>query len=144
MSRLIKSCLTKVGGGNPPMATSFILLLLYLITPASFWYFYFFIVILFFCIASSKIIIASKKFFTTHKSFTITLIRVTSYLIVSIIRINFTLYEIRPNSQALCFLKRKELLWVSFKMLGHKGLNEIYKSYAKYLPKNTTNIAVFL
>ena len=93
-------------GCNPPMATLFILLLLYLITPTSFWNFYFLVVILFFYMASSKIIIASKKSFTTHKSFTITIIRVTSCLIASIIGIEFALYKTKSHLQALYFLKR--------------------------------------
>ena len=55
-----------------------------------------------------------------------------------------TLYETRHTFASVMLSKGEEPLWVGCKMLGHKDLNETYKSYAKYLPKSVTNRAVFL
>lgn len=38
----------------------------------------------------------------------------------------------------------EEPMWVGCKMMGHKDLNETYRSYAKYLPKDAKQRAVFL
>lgn len=38
----------------------------------------------------------------------------------------------------------EEPMWVGCKMMGHKNLNETYRSYAKYLPKDTRQRATFL
>lgn len=40
--------------------------------------------------------------------------------------------------------KGEEPMWVGFKMMGHKDLNETYRSYAKYLPKKVVERATFL
>ena len=55
-----------------------------------------------------------------------------------------TLYETRHTFASVMLSKGEEPMWVGCKMLGHKDLNETYKSYAKYLPKSVTNRAVFL
>lgn len=38
----------------------------------------------------------------------------------------------------------EESMWISKVMLGHSDLNTTFKYYAKYLPKNVTNRALFL
>lgn len=54
------------------------------------------------------------------------------------------LYDTRHSFASIMLSKGEEPLWVGCKMLGHKDLNETYKSYAKYLPKPVVQRAGFL
>lgn len=54
------------------------------------------------------------------------------------------LYDTRHSFASLMLSKGEEPMWVGCKMMGHKDLNETYRSYAKYLPKKVVNRATFL
>lgn len=54
------------------------------------------------------------------------------------------LYDTRHSFASLMLSKGEEPMWVGCKMLGHKDLNETYRSYAKYLPKEVIQRATFL
>lgn len=54
------------------------------------------------------------------------------------------LYNTRHTFASIMLSRGEEPMWVGCKMLGHKNLNETFKSYAKYLPKNVVERAKFL
>lgn len=54
------------------------------------------------------------------------------------------LYDTRHSFASVMLSKGEEPMWVGCKMMGHKDLNETYRSYAKYLPKEVKQRAVFL
>lgn len=54
------------------------------------------------------------------------------------------LYDTRHSFASLMLSKGEEPMWVGCKMMGHKDLNETYRSYAKYLPKEVVERATFL
>ncbi len=54
------------------------------------------------------------------------------------------LYDTRHSFASLMLSRGEEPMWVGCKMLGHKDLNETFKSYAKYLPKAVVHRATFL
>ena len=54
------------------------------------------------------------------------------------------LYDTRHSFASLMLSRGEEPMWVGCKMMGHKDLNETYRSYAKYLPKDAKQRAVFL
>lgn len=54
------------------------------------------------------------------------------------------LYDTRHTFASIMLSKGEEPMWVGCKMLGHKNLNQTYKSYAKYLPKDCKSRANFL
>lgn len=54
------------------------------------------------------------------------------------------LYDTRHSFASVMLSKGEEAMWVSRVMLGHSDLNTTFKYYAKYLPKNVTNRALFL
>lgn len=54
------------------------------------------------------------------------------------------LYDTRHSFASLMLSKGEEPMWVGCKMMGHKDLNETYRSYAKYLPKKVVERATFL
>lgn len=54
------------------------------------------------------------------------------------------LYDTRHSFASVMLSRGEEPMWVGYKMMGHKDLNETYRSYAKYLPKEAKKRAVFL
>lgn len=54
------------------------------------------------------------------------------------------LYDTRHSFASVMLSRGEEPMWVGCKMMGHKDLNETYRSYAKYLPKEVKERAVFL
>ncbi len=54
------------------------------------------------------------------------------------------LYDTRHSFASIMLSRGEEPMWVGCKMMGHKDLNETYRSYAKYLPKEVKQRAVFL
>ena len=54
------------------------------------------------------------------------------------------LYDTRHSFASLMLSQGEEPMWVGCKMLGHKDLNETFRTYAKYLPKEVTHRATFL
>lgn len=54
------------------------------------------------------------------------------------------LYDTRHSFASVMLSRGEEPMWVGCKMMGHKNLNETYRSYAKYLPKDTRQRATFL
>lgn len=54
------------------------------------------------------------------------------------------LYDTRHSFASVMLSRGEEPMWVGCKMMGHKDLNETYRSYAKYLPKEVKQRAVFL
>lgn len=54
------------------------------------------------------------------------------------------LYDTRHTFASIMLSKGEEPIWVGCKMLGHKDLNETYRSYAKYLPREVRQRAKFL
>lgn len=54
------------------------------------------------------------------------------------------LYDTRHSFASVMLSRGEEPMWVGCKMMGHKDLNETYRSYAKYLPKEFKQRAVFL
>lgn len=54
------------------------------------------------------------------------------------------LYDTRHSFASVMLSRGEEPMWVGCKMMGHKDLNETYQSYAKYLPKEIKQRAVFL
>ena len=54
------------------------------------------------------------------------------------------LYDTRHSFASIMLSMGEESMWVSKIMLGHSDLNTTFKYYAKYLPKNVTNRALFL
>lgn len=57
---------------------------------------------------------------------------------------NRRLYDTRHTFASIMLSRGEEPMWVGCKMLGHKDLNETFKSYAKYLPKEVKTRAKFL
>ncbi|TQR25574.1 tyrosine-type recombinase/integrase [Campylobacter sp. MIT 97-5078] len=54
------------------------------------------------------------------------------------------LYNTRHSFASLMLSKGEESMWISRVMLGHSSLNTTFKYYAKYLPQNVENRALFL
>ena len=54
------------------------------------------------------------------------------------------LYDTRHSFASVMLSRGEEPMWVGCKMMGHKDLNETYRSYAKYLPKEVKKRATFL
>ena len=54
------------------------------------------------------------------------------------------LYDTRHSFASVMLSKGEEPMWVGVKMMGHKDLNETFKTYAKYLPKAVKERALFL
>lgn len=54
------------------------------------------------------------------------------------------LYDTRHSFASVMLSRGEEPMWVGCKMMGHKDLNETYRSYAKYLPKEVKQRAIFL
>lgn len=54
------------------------------------------------------------------------------------------LYDTRHSFASVMLSKGEEPMWVGVKMLGHKDLNETFRTYAKYLPKEVKERATFL
>ncbi|EGJ6988058.1 hypothetical protein INC97_000932 [Campylobacter upsaliensis] len=54
------------------------------------------------------------------------------------------LYDTRHSFASIMLSKGEEPIWVGCKMMGHKDLNETYKTYAKYLPRPVVERASFL
>lgn len=54
------------------------------------------------------------------------------------------LYDTRHSFASIMMSNGEESLWVSRVMLGHSNINTTFKYYAKYLPKNVSNRALFL
>ena len=54
------------------------------------------------------------------------------------------LYDTRHSFASVMLSQGEESMWISKVMLGHSDLNTTFKYYAKYLPKNVTNRALFL
>lgn len=54
------------------------------------------------------------------------------------------LYDTRHSFASVMLSRGEEPMWVGCKMMGHKNLNETFKSYAKYLPKEVKGRAIFL
>lgn len=54
------------------------------------------------------------------------------------------LYDTRHSFASIMLSRGEEPMWVGCKMMGHKNLNETYKTYAKYLPKKVVQRANFL
>ncbi|EDP6890287.1 tyrosine-type recombinase/integrase [Campylobacter upsaliensis] len=54
------------------------------------------------------------------------------------------LYDTRHSFASIMLSKGEEPIWVGCKMMGHKDLNETFRTYAKYLPKPVVERASFL
>lgn len=54
------------------------------------------------------------------------------------------LYDTRHSFASIMLSKGEEPMWVGCKMLGHKNLNETFKTYAKYLPQEVKQRASFI
>lgn len=54
------------------------------------------------------------------------------------------LYDTRHTFASIMLSKGEEPMWVGCKMLGHKNLNETFKTYAKYLPQEVKQRASFI
>lgn len=54
------------------------------------------------------------------------------------------LYDTRHTFASFMLSRGEEPMWVGCKMLGHKNLNETYRSYAKFLPSEHKKRATFL
>ena len=54
------------------------------------------------------------------------------------------LYDTRHSFASVMLSKGEEPMWVGVKMMGHKDLNETFRTYAKYLPKEVKERASFL
>ncbi len=54
------------------------------------------------------------------------------------------LYDTRHSFASIMLSRGEEPMWVGTKMMGHKDLNETYRSYAKYLPQEVKQRAIFL
>ncbi|MCR2039111.1 site-specific integrase [Campylobacter helveticus] len=54
------------------------------------------------------------------------------------------LYDTRHSFASIMLSKGEEPIWVGCKMMGHKDLNETYRTYAKYLPRPVIERASFL
>ena len=77
--------------------------------------------------------------------FSVTKIRASYKKLLKSLNLKFrVLYNTRHTFASIMLSRGEEPMWVGCKMLGHKNLNETFKSYAKYLPKNVVERAKFL
>lgn len=77
--------------------------------------------------------------------FSINKIRASYKTLLKSLNLKFrVLYNTRHTFASIMLSRGEEPMWVGCKMLGHKNLNETFKSYAKYLPKNVVERAKFL
>ena len=54
------------------------------------------------------------------------------------------LYDTRHSFASVMLSKGEEPVWVGVKMMGHKDLNETFRTYAKYLQKEVKERDSFL
>ncbi len=77
--------------------------------------------------------------------FSVTKMRASYKKLLKSLNLKFrVLYNTRHTFASIMLSRGEEPMWVGCKMLGHKNLNETFKSYAKYLPKNVVERAKFL
>ena len=77
--------------------------------------------------------------------FSVHLIRASYKTLLKSLNLKFrVLYNTRHTFASIMLSRGEEPMWVGCKMLGHKNLNETFKSYAKYLPKSVSLRAKFL
>ncbi len=77
--------------------------------------------------------------------FSVTKMRASYRKLLKSLNLKFrVLYNTRHTFASIMLSRGEEPMWVGCKMLGHKNLNETFKSYAKYLPKNVVERAKFL
>lgn len=96
--------------------------------------------------------ILAKKLYPLKKAsslpvidFSVNKIRASYKKLLKSLNLKFrVLYNTRHTFASIMLSSGEEPMWVGCKMLGHKNLNETFKSYAKYLPKNVVERAKFL
>ena len=96
--------------------------------------------------------VLEKKLYPLRKAsslpvidFSVNKIRASYKKLLKSLNLKFrVLYNTRHTFSSIMLSRGEEPMWVGCKMLGHKNLNETFKSYAKYLPKNVVERAKFL